>query len=1302
MHPLYLAFSFIFWKLAAGQTATSSSAGPTPSCLQPRQPSDPIASTIDSVLASAIPNACNPQLEDSETYKSNSIRTYHVQSYNFNISQDAASQVAPAAPACTNAFQSIISTCVEDSSGPGFWGGWIILDASNYSISDFEYPKNALLSASSALNSPTTNSNAGDTGSIPSKVTNTASGLAPTGHETTASDTGTTGFPPSESTNVVSGTASSDPSSTMVGLGETVSLPPGSTDVAFGTGRGNLDSMGGTTSNGMPGSPSKTRLSGRSSGILGSTICRGTESGTGQPGQRTGSGEPIGTLPTISGDSQGPTTSGSHGAFSATGANPSNTFGQPGSSFGGTTAGQSGTEISNTGSIQPSSAPLGSEPATTGPDGTGTGSSYDGTSGSATGSGNGALSGDLTGTLTNSGGNTVSSGFSPGVSQSSGAASSLNARPTSGQNTGELSSTKAPSSQTSSVLLSQDTAGLSNTNTGAPSNQNPSEPSNTASSGGSQPDTAKPSNGPITPPPAIPTTPVDRQSPQATSDGVVLGGVLFGLSKSAKSLSNDITIPATKTAFLNNIKDTENQLETLFKDMGGTLPPDTGGCSSGARKKKRGLGSFVGDIFNTVRCAINSLDTLKGDLDVREPDISTIEGDLDDVGTLAKNIDENDENDEKDSSTNDQDSTKEQQTENPSTNEPSTNEPSSKDQTSKESSTRSSSSQQPSSASASTTGTMSSASDTCGGCCPTEEPLLPTDGTPAVTAAPTDFDTLDKRAVAPGRLRRLVKRGAAKPLTKLNQCNLQTPNNLPVTIPAYPGGFEFYTSDTLGQLGSLTTISRYYRSTTTGNPACTPTITQINAAQWTFSQTGNVPENDKVSVDHAYEIGFLKSFMESLIDKSNGITCKDANAQFFDQGTCPDNRLEPIFGSLPSFQNPDFIAMSQWLNGDAKGWVLGPDYDPQLAGSNSPGSRVRPSDNWATAMKKIKNKMKLAQILVEAALIINADNTLATMQKTNNRIYAAFKAHEMYLSQHAGLPRANFGWAAKYKTYMDNYVNYRNGASARLLGPLLTTIANDLNVANNNVANKVPAEIAPWTNLHGAMKSYYTGSGAGVSDLNWAINWEWNTANVKREEFENAILKRQACSRPTGTQQSTGQATGSVTGSSGGDGSTNKPDASSTVSTNVPDATSTDSPSPTKTSAPASQSCSQDSDCNDYKCSSGDPFCAIAISKLRKRENACIALGTCPGANDHNGDSTTASPPAKGTDAPEAFPTGFCGCKNQDPLPSKTSNTPTTTQPPAEGCTSGLYNNFDDCSAHCKQGMCNENAGQPQITCACN
>lgn len=69
--------------------------------------------------------------------------------------------------------------------------------------------------------------------------------------------------------------------------------------------------------------------------------------------------------------------------------------------------------------------------------------------------------------------------------------------------------------------------------------------------------------------------------------------------------------------------------------------------------------------------------------------------------------------------------------------------------------------------------------------------------------------------------------------------------------------------------------------------------------------------------------------------------------------------------------------------------MLGPDYDSQLGGANLVGNKVRANDNWATVMKKTKNKMNLAQILFGAALIINADDTIAAMQKTKNRIYAA-------------------------------------------------------------------------------------------------------------------------------------------------------------------------------------------------------------------------------------------------------------------------------------------------------------------------
>ena len=379
----------------------------------------------------------------------------------------------------------------------------------------------------------------------------------------------------------------------------------------------------------------------------------------------------------------------------------------------------------------------------------------------------------------------------------------------------------------------------------------------------------------------------------ASSQGVIFGGLLFSLSKSIHSV--DLTIPTIKAEVIQEVEKTIKKATDLFDDLGGT---DITGSCNGESKLKRlsnpftSLDKLAGDITKVIGCADEVLSSLKDNLDKDTPDPDLTDDLLDDLSTLASETDPDD------------DPTR-----------------SASETTASQTSSTTSSSSSPAS-STSSSFSSSSASD-CTSCCPTDIPALPTDGTPAVTAAPTDFDTLDKRIV-PERFQRMAKRRPDIPMSKINNCILTTPPNWPVTTPAYPGGYEFWTSDKSGELSKLTSVSRYYRSTTFGAPACTPTITKIDAMQWTFQQSGpNVPENDMVSVDHAYEIGFLKSFMESIIDRPGGVICSDANAQFFTTGNCPANRLQPIFGSLPSYANPDFVAMSQWLNGAAKGWVSG-------------------------------------------------------------------------------------------------------------------------------------------------------------------------------------------------------------------------------------------------------------------------------------------------------------------------------------------------------------------------------------------
>ena len=53
----------------------------------------------------------------------------------------------------------------------------------------------------------------------------------------------------------------------------------------------------------------------------------------------------------------------------------------------------------------------------------------------------------------------------------------------------------------------------------------------------------------------------------------------------------------------------------------------------------------------------------------------------------------------------------------------------------------------------------------------------------------------------------------------------------------------------------------------------------------------------------------------------SSLSCNDLNGIFF-TSTC--NFLEPVFGALASAANPDFVVMSQFLNGNAKGLVRFP------------------------------------------------------------------------------------------------------------------------------------------------------------------------------------------------------------------------------------------------------------------------------------------------------------------------------------------------------------------------------------------
>ena len=405
----------------------------------------------------------------------------------------------------------------------------------------------------------------------------------------------------------------------------------------------------------------------------------------------------------------------------------------------------------------------------------------------------------------------------------------------------------------------------------------------------------------ITPPPLlIPTPSTGPQQSSASSmssDGVPIGAMLFGLVKSANSISDQIAKSDTKSKFIDEIDNTQSRLHSFYLKHGRSEwpPKDNIGCSGGSQKSKRGLGSLLGNVLDTVKCAYHSVDKLEQDVKVDKPEFSKIKGDLPDIGTLAGDIDPDDEEDKDKSSQSDTKSEPETQTS--STQSSLTS--SGASTTASSSSTSSGSSTASSTASFSdpclgglvTTsivglGRRGEVADACPQTCPDPLPTMPTDGPLAVTFEPIDEGDIEakiRRDIA-GRVDLHKRLNQAEKVTTYNACPLTTPRGSPVSTPVYSGGAKVWREESQNILpASWRQVSRYYRDTVAPHE-CAPTVTAVSLnemvgtgqgngdAKHTFPTTDHSCEISAVSSRHrviadpsADELNWLKGFMESLV-----------------------------------------------------------------------------------------------------------------------------------------------------------------------------------------------------------------------------------------------------------------------------------------------------------------------------------------------------------------------------------------------------------------------------------------------------
>ena len=99
-------------------------------CSRPRGPSDPSGDQIASTLTTALGRACDAEWQSVETSGPNTIKSYRFNAFDFEVSYPTGTS----GPNCTEAYTSIVSTCIKKAPSPGYWGGWTLLETFNFSL----------------------------------------------------------------------------------------------------------------------------------------------------------------------------------------------------------------------------------------------------------------------------------------------------------------------------------------------------------------------------------------------------------------------------------------------------------------------------------------------------------------------------------------------------------------------------------------------------------------------------------------------------------------------------------------------------------------------------------------------------------------------------------------------------------------------------------------------------------------------------------------------------------------------------------------------------------------------------------------------------------------------------------------------------------------------------------------------------------------------------------------------------------------------------------------------------------------
>jgi len=138
----------------------------------------------------------------------------------------------------------------------------------------------------------------------------------------------------------------------------------------------------------------------------------------------------------------------------------------------------------------------------------------------------------------------------------------------------------------------------------------------------------------------------------------------------------------------------------------------------------------------------------------------------------------------------------------------------------------------------------------------------------------------------------------------------------------------------------------------------------------------------------------------TLVPKT--LTCIRTNQYFFpwsNKVNRPLNIIQQVWNALPSFDNPDVIAMSYYLNNYGKGAFFKNSYsyiqftgDPSYLIPDDGAGWIWPttdSDGVRSAYDTLIAMIHHLENILYGVLEMNTDNMLAMIDGTNNRIYEA-------------------------------------------------------------------------------------------------------------------------------------------------------------------------------------------------------------------------------------------------------------------------------------------------------------------------